>query len=65
MMRERHEVLVSKEDPEAIAKVREIIRKINGMSTPEYENEHHVRFEYFGTMVDGLDCMGAGAFCVS
>jgi ATP phosphoribosyltransferase regulatory subunit HisZ len=65
MQREKHEVLVAKDNREAIVKVREIVEKINGMKTPEYENEHHVRFEYFGTMLDGLECMGAGAAMVA
>jgi hypothetical protein len=65
MLKEKHEVLVPKDDPEAVNKVRKIIEKINGMKTPEYSNDFHVRFEYYGTMLDGIECMGAGASIVS
>jgi hypothetical protein len=64
-MNEKHEVLVSINNPEAIAKVREIVKKINGGESTEYSNDLHVRFQYIGTMIDGIECMAAGASSVS
>ena len=64
-MIERYEVLVNKEKPEAIAKVREVIKKINkGEEVPEYSNNLYVRFQYMGSILDSIDCMAAGAASV-
>ena len=64
MEKKLREVLVHKGDADAISKVREIVKSINGRDTPEYENEVVVRFEFYGTMLDGLACMQAGAMSV-
>jgi len=65
MDRAKHEVLVRKDNPEAVAAVREVVRAINGYDTAEYENDAYVRFEYVGTMLDGVQCMVKGAATVS
>ncbi len=58
-------VLVPVDNKEAVEKVREIIKEIDGNLAPEFWNDTMHQFQFFGTMVDALPCMAAGASSVS
>lgn len=61
MQAERHEVLVRLDNPEAIEKVRAVVREINGCETPEFTNETFLKLTLLGDGMACVRCMAAGA----
>ena len=65
MQREKREVLIHKDNKEAIEKIFGIVTGIQGFEPIRWESENYVKFDFVGTMLDGLPLMAAGAASVS
>jgi hypothetical protein len=62
---DRYEALVNVNNPTAVENIRNYIIALPNQNHTEFKNDLHVRFEFFGSMMDCVTLMGMEASMVT